>query len=123
MNIELLGFKFLSLVRAFFYLYLTIESSFLAFLYLNAYKKYKTTPIIKAVQILLFSISINFFYMTIVSLISFIDRGNPLYDIFIAFIPVFTVPLIYGLINFRERSTEEVAKDGKHLVKSYKLKK
>lgn len=122
MNVDSI-LKPLALLRAFFYLYATVESIFLSYLYWNAYKKYKSTPIIKAVQMLFIAIGINLFYMTIIALVSFINKNDALYDILIAFIPLTILPLIYALINFRERSTDEVEKDGQHLVKSYKLKK
>lgn len=123
MNIELSFLKVLAFIRAFFYLYITLEAFLLGYMYWNAYKKYKTTPIIKAVQMLLMSIGIIFFYLTIIGLISFIDANSPLYDFMVSFIPVFIIPLIFSLINFRQKSTEEVSKDGHHLVESYKLKK
>ena len=113
----------LALIRAFFYLYATVESIFLAYLYWNAYKKYKTTPIIKAVQVLFLAIGINFFYMTIIGLVGLLNRNDILYDILISIVPVFLLPLIYAIVNFRRRSTEEVSKNGEHLVKSYKFKK
>jgi len=123
MNIGIPILKLLAFARAFVYLYITLESFLLGFMYWNAYKKYKTTPIIKAVQRLLLSIGIVFFYLTIIALISSIDSNNALYDFAVAFIPLLAIPLVFSLIDFREKSTDEVSKDGHHLVGSYKLKK
>lgn len=115
--------KFFALLRAFFYLYITIESFLLAYMYWNAYKKYKTTPIIKALQIVLLTIGLNFFYMTFLAMTSFIDKDNIIYDFLISFMPIVQIPIIYSLVNFRQKSTEEVSKNGHRLIKSYKLKK
>jgi hypothetical protein len=115
--------KFAAIVRAVFYLYVATESLFLGFLYWNAYKKFKTTPIIKALERLLFSIGITFFFMTLVALISFIDSMDIYYNIMVALIPVFTIPLLVSLMKFREKSTDEIPKKGQYLVKSYKFQK
>jgi ABC-type uncharacterized transport system permease subunit len=122
MNIEFFILKLLALIRAFFYLYITLEAVLLAYLYWNAYKKYKTTPIIKGLQLLLFSIGISFFYMCLIAIMSFIDSKNILYDYMITLIPLFSLPLMYSLNNFREQSTKEMKNDGKKLNKHYKLK-
>ena len=100
-----------------------MEGLFLGFLYWNAYKKFKTTPIIKALEKLLFSIGLIFFFMTLVALISFIDSTDIYYNIMVALIPVFTIPLLVSLMKFREKSTDEIPKKGQYLVKSYKFQK
>lgn len=123
MNITLTLLKFLAIIRAVFYLYVATEGLFLGYLYWNAYKKFKTTPIIKALERLLFSIGITFFFMTIVALVSFIDSAHAYYSYMVALIPVFTLPLLISLIEFGEKSTDEVPKKGQYLVKSYKFQK
>jgi len=123
MDTTLTVLKFAALVRAIFYLYVATEGLFLGYLYWNAYKKFKTTPIIKSLEGLLFSIGITFFFMTLVALISFIDSTDIYYSIIVALIPVFTIPLLISLIKFREKSTDEMPKKGKYLVKSYKFQK
>ena len=123
MDTTLTVLKFAALVRAIFYLYVATEGLFLGYLYWNAYRKFKTTPIIKALEKLLFSIGITFFFMTLVALISFIDSTDIYYSIIVALIPVFTIPLLISLIKFREKSTDEMPKKGKYLVKSYKFQK
>lgn len=126
MNISDITLKFFALLRAFFYLWITIESVFLAYLYWNAYKKYKSTPIIKAVEQLLFAIGINFFFMTIIAIVSAVNRNDPLYDWLIVIIPFFAFPVMLSIRKFRQESTAAVT-DGKEklkkLEKHYKLKK
>lgn len=126
MNIPDYTLKVFALLRAFFYLWITIESTFLAYLYWNAYRKYKTTPIIKAIETLLFSIGLNFFYMVMVAITSVIDRDSNLYDWLIVLIPFFAIPLVMAIREFREKSTASIT-DGKNklqkLEKHYKLKK
>ena len=126
MNITDYTLKMFALLRAFFYLWITIESTFLAYLYWNAYRKYKTTPVIKAIETLLFSIGLNFFYMVMIAITSVIDRDSNLYDFLIVSIPLFAIPLLMAIRDFREKSTDSVT-DGKNklqkLEKHYKLKK
>ena len=123
MNITLTLLKFLAIIRAVFYLYIATEGLFLGYLYWNAYRKFKTTPIIKALERLLFSIGIAFFFMTLVALISFIDSKDIYYDYMVALVPIFTLPLLTSLIKFGEKSTDKIPKKGKYLVKSYKFQK
>jgi len=123
MDTTLTVLKFAAIVRAVFYLYISMEGLFLGFLYWNAYKKFKTTPIIKSLEGLLFSIGVTFFFMTLVAMISFINATDVYYDIMVALIPIFTIPLLVNLIKFREKSTDEIPKKGQYLVKSYKFQK
>ena len=113
--------KAFALLRAFFYLYIVANSLLLAFLYWNAYRKYKMTPIIKAVYYLVLSIALNFFYMIIIALVSLVSREAIIYDWLVVFIPLFALPLMMALDNFRSQSTTTINDDGK-LEKSYKLK-
>ena len=126
MNIPDYALKVFALLRAFFYLWITIEAIFLAYLYWNAYRKYKTTPIIKAIETLLFSIGLNFFYMVMIAITSVIDRDSNLYDLLIVIIPLFAIPLVLAIREFREKSTASIT-DGENklqkLEKHYKLKK
>lgn len=126
MNITENILRFFALLRAFFYLWITIEATFLAYLYWNAYKKYKTTPVIKAIETLLFSIGLNFFYMVMIAITSLIDKESPIYDWLIVLIPLFAIPLLMAIREFREKSTDSIS-DGKDklekLEKHYKLKK
>ena len=122
MNIQIL-LKGLSIIRAICYLYITVEAFLLGYMYWNAYRKYKTTSIIKALEQLLFSIGVAFFYMNFLAIMSFLDSGNISYYILVSLIPIFCFPLVLALKNFREKSTEQVEKNGEHLVKSYKFKK
>ena len=126
MNIADYTLKVFALLRAFFYLWITIESIFLAYLYWNAYRKYKTTPVIKAIESLLFAIGLNFFYMVLIAITSAIDNNSNLYDWLIVLIPLFAIPLLIAIREFREKSTDSVT-DGKNklekLEKHYKLKK
>lgn len=119
--------QILALIRALAYLYLTTEAFLIAYLYWNAYRNYKMTQIIKSVYLLILTIGWVFFYMTIIGLISFIDRSNDLYDVMISLLPLVVFPLIFSLRNFRLRSTEGVKtdghKDGKKLIKHYNFKK
>ena len=100
------SFKSLALLRAIFYLAITVEAVFLSYLYWNAYRKYKTTAIIKSLQNLLLSIGISYFYMTIVALIAVIDRANFAYDAAIVLIPLSALPLMFSLRDFMNKSTE-----------------
>lgn len=126
MNITDYMLKVFALLRAFFYLWITVESVFLGYLYWNAYKKYKTTPIIKAIQFLLFSIGLNFFYMVMVAVAGLLDKESLIYDLLIVFIPVCAVPLLMSIREFREKSTDSIT-DGENklqkLEKHYKLQK
>lgn len=113
------GIKILSLARAFFYLWITVEAMFLAFLYYNAYKKFKKTPIIQALQSLLFSIGFFFFYMVFVAITSYVNHEGIDYPVLISLIPLFALPLVLSIRWFRDESTKETKKS----VKNYKLKK
>ena len=105
--------KVFALLRAFFYLYIVANSLLLAFLYWNAYRKYKMTPIIKAVYYLVLSIALNFFYMIIIALVSLVSREAIIYDWLVVFIPLFALPLMMALDNFRSQSTTTINDDGK----------
>lgn len=113
--------QILALLRALFYLYITANSLMLAFLYWNAYQQYKMTPIIKAVYFLVLSISLNFFYMVILALVSFIDRNSPVYDWLIVGIPIFTFPLMLAIDNFRRQSTPLAEDDSQKLEKKLQV--
>lgn len=119
MNIFDNSFKTLALFRAVFYLAITVESIFLSYLYWNAYRKFKTTPIIKSLQMLLFSIGVNFFYMTIIALIAVIDSKSIVYNMAIVLIPLSALPLMFSLKDFMDRSTEIAKDDSDKLIKTY----
>jgi len=123
MNLLICVLKIFALFRAVFYLYISVEALLLGFMYWNAYKKFKTTPIIETLERLLLSLGVAYFYMTIAALFSFLDANNNLYDILVAFIPIFTIPVAYYLAKFREKSTAEVPKKGKYHVKNFKFEK
>lgn len=126
MNVTENILRLFALLRAFFYLWITIEATFLAYLYWNAYRKYKSTPIIKAIESLLFAIGLNFFYMVLIAITSAIDNNSNLYDWLIVLIPLFAIPLVIAIREFREKSTDSIT-DGENklqkLEKHYKLKK
>lgn len=104
--------RILSFTRAVFYLAVTVESVFLAYLYWNAYRNLKTTPIIRALVFLLLAIGINFFYLTIVALISFVGYIE-IYKIMVALIPSTTVLLLLALRHFGDKSVENKKKQFK----------
>lgn len=123
MNTSIYFIKFFALFRAIFYLYISIEAFLLGFMYWNAYKKFKTTPIIEMLEKLLLSIGIAYFYLTITALLTLIDAKNNLRELGVIFIPIFAIPLAYYLAKFREKSTAEVPKKGKYHVKNFKFEK
>lgn len=113
--------KLLSLVRAVVYLAVTVESVFLSYLYWNAYKNFKPTPIINSLVLLLLSIGVNFFYLTIVALIFFVGYIE-IYKIMVAFIPLTTIFLLASLRRFADESVRVKKKNKNNFFRKIKKK-
>lgn len=63
----------ISIFRVIIYLWVGIEFGNLAFLYIVGYKNVKTTPIIKALQMVLFTLSLLFLYLSILPILLEVD--------------------------------------------------
>jgi len=91
-----------TILRSVVYIWVATEFSFLSYIYWQGYKDFKPTPIINALQKLLFFSSLVFFYLSALPLIL---KLNPVVHLSaVMFIPVPLIPLGLSLRKFRQES-------------------
>jgi hypothetical protein len=99
-------FKLSAVLRTAVYFYIGLLSAFLTILYYRAYWKFKTTPIIKSLQVFLMGMAFMFCFLTIVSL-SYVLGEFDKYKLVVSFIVFPAIFLAIGLTLFYYFSTNE----------------
>lgn len=99
----------LSIFRIIVYLWVGIEFGNLAFLYLVGYKNYKTTPIIKSLQIMFVCLSALFLFYSFVPAL-FISNPT-VHSYVIQFLPIVLIPVGFAVRKFREESLRKQKMD------------
>ena len=99
-------FKFSAVLRTAVYFYIGLLSTFLTVLYYRAYWKFKTTPIIKSLQVFLMGIAFMFCVLTIASL-SYVLGELHKYQLVVSFLIFPAIFLAIGLTLFFYNSTNE----------------
>jgi len=99
-------FKFSAVLRTAVYFYIGLLSSFLTILYYRAYWKFKTTPIIKSLQVFLLGMAFMFCVLTIASL-SYLLGELQKYQLVVSFLIFPAIFLAIGLTLFYYHSTNE----------------
>ena len=100
---------YLSIFRIIIYLWVGLEFGNLAFLYLVGYKNYKTTPIIKALQLMFTCLSVLFLFYSFVPAL-FISNST-LHSYVILFLPIVLIPVGFAVRKFREESLRKQKMD------------
>lgn len=99
---------YFSLIRSLVFLLVAFESYFLGRLYRMASHEMKGTPIIRSMQVVFFSVSIMF---TFLSLVAFTNRSVTVYsEILKALLCIPALFLLFSLSKFRETSLDEQVK-------------
>ena len=101
-----LWFKLSAVLRTIVYFYIGLLSSFLTVLYYRAYWKFKTTPIIKSLQIFLLGLAFMFSVLTIASL-SYVLGELFKYQLVVSLLIFPATFLAIGLTLFYYFSTNE----------------
>jgi len=99
-------FKFSAVLRTAVYFYIGLLSTFLTILYYRAYWKFKTTPIIKSLQVFLLGMAFMFCFLTIASL-SYVLGELDKYQLVVSFLIFPAIFLAIGLTLFYYFSTNE----------------
>jgi len=100
-------YKLSGFLRAFTYLWLTVEFFFTGYIYWNAYRCFKKSAIIKSLENLFFRTSFFFLFLTIVAITYAVNRHSGAYHFILNLIPLPALLLVFAIRNFRDRSLDE----------------
>ncbi len=92
----------ITLLRVVTYLWIGIEFSNLAYLYLMGYKNNKPTPIIKALQTMFLSMSIFFFVLAFLPVV--LETDPLAHKLAVSWLPLILIPVGLTTRTFRSES-------------------
>lgn len=95
----------LAIIRTISFIWVGIEFSNLTYLYFVGYRNVKTTPIIKALQVMFFFISILMFSMAFLP--TFLELNRDAHYFLVSLLPVAIIPVGMAARNFRSESLKK----------------
>ena len=98
-----------SLIRIVIYLWVGLEFGNLAFLYLVGYHKYKTTLVIRSLQVMLTTLSINFLCFAFLPVL--FETNVETYTVAVRFLPFILIPVGFAVRWFRSESLKKQKMD------------